>query len=131
MAVQLTDKAKKYLESKAFGHVATVNTDGSPQVSPVWVEHDGVNVIVNSEDKRLKVRNLRRNPAVSVSIQNPDNPYEYIEIRGNAVEITPNGGSEGIDRLAKKYLGQDKYPYNQAGDLRVVIKIEPTRIVGG
>ncbi|HLB23915.1 MAG TPA: PPOX class F420-dependent oxidoreductase [Dehalococcoidia bacterium] len=131
MAVQLSDKTKKYLEAKSFAHVATVNKDGSPQVSPVWIEHDGTHVIVNSEDKRLKVANLRRNPAVSLSIQNPENPYEYIEIRGRVTGITPNGGFEGIDRLAKKYLGQDKYPNNQPGDVRVVITIEPTRIVGG
>ncbi|MBI5289055.1 MAG: PPOX class F420-dependent oxidoreductase [Chloroflexi bacterium] len=126
----LTDKAKQYLEAKGFAHIATINKDGSPQVSPVWIEHDGTRVIVNSEDKRLKVQNLRRNPHVSLSIQNVENPYEYIEIRGKVVEITPEGGFEGIDRLAKKYIGQDKYPWNQPEDVRVQIKIEPTRIVG-
>lgn len=130
MAVKLTDKAKKIIEETSFAHVATINADGSPQVSPVWVEHDGTHVVINSEEKRLKVRNLQRNPAVSVSIQSPANPYEYVEIRGKVVEITPNGGFEGIDRLAKKYMGVDEYPGNQPGDVRVVVKIEPTRITG-
>jgi PPOX class probable F420-dependent enzyme len=130
MGLKLTDKQKQYLDDKTFGHIATINKDGSPQVTPVWVERDGDTVIVNSEDTRLKVRNLRRDPRVSISIQNLANPYEYIEIRGKAIEITPKGGFEGIDRLAKKYMGQDKYPLNKPGDVRVQIKIEPKRVVG-
>jgi PPOX class probable F420-dependent enzyme len=130
MAVALTDKAKNIIESKSFAHVATINKDGSPQVSPVWVEHDGKHVIINSDKKRLKVRNLKRNPAIAVSIQNPDNDYQYVEIRGRVVEITEEGGFEGIDRLGKKYMGVDKYPGNQPGDVRVVIKIEPHHITG-
>jgi len=130
MAAQLNEKAKRIIEGKTFAHVATLNNDGSPQVSPVWVEHDGTYVVLNSEDKRLKVRNLRRDPRVSVSIQNVENPYEYVEIRGRVVEITPEGGFEGIDRLAKKYINEDKYPGNQPGDVRVQIKIAPERITG-
>lgn len=128
--MKLTDKAKKLIDAKAFAHVATINKDGSPQVSPVWVERDGDVVIVNSEQKRLKVRNLKRTPLVSLSIQDPENDYSYVEIRGKVVEITPEGGFEGIDRLGKKYMGVDKYPGNQPGDVRVQIKIEPTRITG-
>lgn len=128
--MKLTDKAKALIDAKAFAHVATINKDGSPQVSPVWVERDGDTVIVNSEQKRLKVRNLKRNPAVALSIQDPDNAYSYVEIRGKVVEITPEGGFEGIDRLGKKYMGVDKYPGNQPGDVRVQIRIEPTHITG-
>lgn len=128
--MELTDKAKALIDAKSFAHVATINKDGSPQVSPVWIERDGDTVIVNSEQKRLKVRNLKRNPAVALSIQDPENPYSYVEIRGKVVEITPEGGFEGIDRLGKKYMGVDKYPGNQPGDVRVQIKIEPTHITG-
>ncbi len=130
VATALNEKAKRIIETKAFAHVATINKDGSPQVSPVWVEHDGTHVIINSEQKRLKVRNLKRDPRVAVAIQNPDNAYEYVEIRGRVVEITPEGGFEGIDHLGKKYMGVDKYPGNKPGDVRVVIKIEPTHITG-
>lgn len=130
MAVKLSDKAKEIIDSKAFAHIATINADGSPQVSPVWVERDGDTVIVNSEQKRLKVRNIKRNPHVALSIQDTANPYSYVEIRGKVVEVTREGASEGIDRLAKKYMGVDKYPMNQPGDVRVQIKIEPTRISG-
>ncbi len=128
MAITLNGQQKKYLADKNFGHIATLNKDGSPQVSPVWVDFDGKHVIVNSEQSRLKVRNLKRDPRVSISIQNSENPYEYIEIRGKVVEITAVGGSEGIDRLAKKYMGQEKYPWNQPTDVRVQIKIAPEHV---
>jgi len=130
MAVTLTDKQKQLITDKNFGHVATINRDGSPQVSPVWIELDGNYLVINSEMKRRKVRNIQRDPRVAVSIQNAEKPYEYIEIRGKAVEVTDEGGFEGIDRLGKKYLGVDKYPNNRPGDVRVVIRIEPEHVAG-
>ena len=130
MAVQLTDAQKKFLTGKNFAHVATINKDGSPQVSPVWVDFDGTHVIVNSEQKRLKIRNLKRDPRVSLSIQDGANPYAYVEIRGRVVEITDKGAPEGIDKLAKKYMDLDKYPYNQPSDVRVVVKIVPEHVAG-
>ena len=130
MAVSLTEKQKKFLTDKTFGHIATLNKDGSPQVSPVWLDYDGTHVIVNSEQTRRKVRNLKRDPRVSISIQDAANPYAYIEIRGKAVEITPKGGFEGIDKLSAKYTGQEKYPGNAPGDVRVVIKIVPEHVTG-
>ena len=131
MAVKLTDEQAKLLhDPKAFIHLATLNKDGSPQVSPVWVDYDGTHVIVNSEQKRRKVHNMKRDPRVSFSVQDPANAYHYVEIRGRVVEITPNGGFEGIDKLAKKYMGVDKYPGNGPGDVRVVIKIEPEHVTG-
>jgi PPOX class probable F420-dependent enzyme len=131
MAVALTDGQIKLLKGKNFAHVATVNKDGSPQLTPVWVDYDGKHVIINSEEKRLKVRNLKRNPEIAVEVLDPQNPYQYMQVRGRVVEITSTGGAEGIDALAKKYLGQDKYPYNQPGDVRVVIRVEPGKVSGG
>jgi PPOX class probable F420-dependent enzyme len=130
MAVTLNDKQKKLITDKNFGHIATLNKDGSPQVSPVWIELDGNYLVVNTEQKRLKTRNIKRDPRVAVSIQNAENPYQYIEIRGRAVEVTDNGGFEGIDRLSAKYTGQEKYPGNAPGDVRIVIKIEPEHVTG-
>lgn len=129
MAVKLTPEREQLLNTPVFVHFATINPDGTPQNSPVWVEYDGTHVIVNSEEKRRKVKNVERDPRVSVSVQDPDNPYSYVEIRGNVVEVTREGAFEGIDRLAKKYMGQDKYPYNKPDDQRVIIKIEPTHVV--
>ena len=130
MAVKLTEGQKQLINAKNFGHIATLNKDGSPQVSPVWIDLDGEHLIVNSEARRLKVRNIKRDPRVSVSIQNASNPYQYIEIRGKAVDVTEKGGFEGIDKLAKKYMGVDKYPNNLPDDKRVVIKIEPQHVAG-
>jgi PPOX class probable F420-dependent enzyme len=126
----LTPGLKSLIEGKTFASIATINADGSPQVTPVWVEHDGTHLIVNSETRRTKVRNLRRDPRVAVSIPNAENPYEYAQVQGRVVEISEQGGAEGIDRLSRKYLGQDTYPYNQPDDVRVVIKIAPERVSG-
>jgi PPOX class probable F420-dependent enzyme len=128
MAIALTPEMKTFIEKKTFAHVATINKNGSPQVSPVWVEHDGTHVVINSEQKRLKVRNLKRDPRVALTIQDTENPYAYIQIKGKVVEITTEGGFEGIDRLAKKYMGVDKYPGNAPGDVRVQIKIAPEKV---
>jgi PPOX class probable F420-dependent enzyme len=131
MAIKLTDEQKKiFTESKSFIHLATINKDGSPQVSPVWVDFDGTYVVVNSEQKRRKVRNIKRDPRVALSVMDPDNPYHYIEVRGRVIEVTPEGAFDHIDKLSKKYTGIDKYPGNQPGDVRVIIKIEPEHITG-
>jgi PPOX class probable F420-dependent enzyme len=129
MPANLTpEQTKRFIESVSFAHIATTNKDGSPQVSPVWIEHDGAHIVVNSEQSRLKVRNVKRDPRVAISIQDPENPYAYIQIKGKVVEITPKGGADGIDRLAKKYMGQDTYPFNQPGDVRVQIKVAPEKV---
>ncbi len=116
-------------EKKAFANLATIMQDGSPQVTPVWVEADDQYVLVNSSKGRRKDLNMRSRPRVALSIQDPDNPYRYLEVRGSVVEITEEGADEHIDKLAKKYLGVDKYPYRQEGEIRVIYKIKPEKVV--
>lgn len=130
MAAKLSPAQQKVIKDKNFAHLATLNQDGSPQVTPVWVEYDGQHLIINTEEKRKKTRNMRRNPRVSLSVQDMANPYQYVEVRGRVTEMTTEGADDVIDSLAKKYLGQDKYPYNQPGDVRVTVKIEPQRVSG-
>jgi PPOX class probable F420-dependent enzyme len=101
--------------------------DGSPQVTPVWFDFDGSHIRINSAKGRVKDRNLRRNKKVALSIQDPDNPYRYLGILGEVVEITERGADEHIDALAKKYLGQDRYPFRGAGEVRVIYRIRPDR----
>jgi PPOX class probable F420-dependent enzyme len=126
MAEQLPDKYADLLSNKkAFGNLGTLNSDGSPQVTPVWVDYDGKHVRVNSARGRLKDRNIARDPRVSLSIQDPENPYRYLEIRGKVVEATEKGADDHINSLAKKYLGKDIYPFRQPGEKRVIYKIEP------
>jgi PPOX class probable F420-dependent enzyme len=128
MAVAIPDQYTDLLEKKAFAHLGTVMKDGSPQVTPVWFDHDGTHIRVNSAKGRWKDKNMRNRPRVALSIQDPDNPYRYMQIRGKVVEVTENGADPHIDSLAKKYLGQDKYPFRQPGEARVIYKIEVERV---
>jgi PPOX class probable F420-dependent enzyme len=128
MAVVIPKQYLDLFENKAFANLATLMPDGSPQVTPVWVDFDGSHVIVNSARGRQKDRNMQRNPSVSLALSDPKNPYRYLEVRGRVVEITENGASEHIDKMAKKYLGVDKYPNRAAGEVRVLYKIEPLHV---
>jgi len=112
----------------AFAHLATVNVDGSPQVTPVWIDYDGTNVIVNTARGRVKAKNVAREPRVALSITDPENPYRYLGIRGRVVEITENDGDAHIDKMAKKYLGKDSYPFRTPGEVRLVVKIAADKI---
>lgn len=114
------------LFQRSFGQLATLMPDGSPQVTPVWVDYDGRYILVNSARGRVKDQNMRRDPRVGMDLVDPDNPYRHLSIRGRVVEITEQGADEHIDRMAQKYLGVDRYPGRQSGEVRVLYKIEPT-----
>jgi PPOX class probable F420-dependent enzyme len=115
-------------QKTAFAHLATVMPDGTPQVTPVWFDYTNGKVRVNSAKGRVKVRNMREGAPVALSILDPDNPYRYIQIRGRVGHVTEEGASAHIDSLAKKYLGKDKYPWAQPGQVRVTFEIEPTAV---
>lgn len=117
------DKYLDLFQKKAFGAFTTLMPDGSPQTTPVWVDYQGGELWVNSAVGRQKDKNVRRDPRVSVAIQDPDNPYRYVEVRGSVKEITQDGADAHIDAMAKKYLGQDKYPFRAPGEQRVLYKI--------
>jgi len=124
----IPDDAKHLLEGKHFAHVATINSDGTPQVSAVWVGSDGDLVTFNTAEGRIKTKNLHANPAVAVSITNEENPYENLIIQGKVVEMATDGADEDIDALAKRYLDADSYPFRQEGEERVIVKIEPEKV---
>jgi PPOX class probable F420-dependent enzyme len=129
--VNLTDKAKKILEGKKFVFIATVNPDGTPQVTPTWVDTDSKYVLINTAVGRIKHRNVRKNPNVALAIYDQTNPYNLVMIKGKVVDFTTGPSAEThIDKMAKKYTGQDKYPNRRPGEQRVVLKIEPLRISG-
>ncbi len=128
MSATLSEGVKKLFREPNYGHMATLMPDGSPQVSPVWVDIDGDRILVNTAEGRVKPRNVRRDARVAISIYNQENPYSSAFIRGRVVEITHEGAEEHIDKLAKKYLGQDTYPYRQPGDQRVILVIEPEHV---
>jgi PPOX class probable F420-dependent enzyme len=126
---ELSEKARKLFENPNFLFVATVNADGSPQVTPVWTALDNGHITFNTAVGRVKERNLRRDPRVGLSITAKDNPMDKVDIAGRVVDIIE--GDEAfaqIDDLAEKYIGQRPYPWLQEGEKRVKIVIEPVRV---
>ena len=125
MAQTIPEKYQDLFDKKAFANLATLMPDGTPQVTPVWVDFDGDYILVNSARGRQKDKNMKRNSSVALSILDPDNPYRYLEVRGQVAEITEEGAEQHIDKLAKKYMDLDRYPYRRPGEVRVLYKIEP------
>ncbi len=120
--------ATHLLEGQHFAHIATLKEDGSPQVSPVWIDHEGGLITFNTAEGRLKTDNLKRDPRVAISIVNQENPYEHLLIQGKVTDITSEGADENIDALAKRYMGVDEYPLRKPGEQRVIVKIEPEKV---
>jgi len=124
----MSEGVKKLFEEANFGHLATLMPDGSPQVTAVWVDYDGTHILVNTAEGRQKPRNIRRDPRVAIDVVRQGSEYAFAQVRGRVVEITTEGAEEHIDRLAKKYLGRDKYPFRQASERRIILKIAPEHI---
>jgi len=127
MRAKLSTGVKELLDDPNLVHVATLMRDGSPQVTPVWVDVDGDHIRINSAEGRTKVKNIRRDPRVAISVTAPSG-YPSAYIRGRAVELTHQGADEHIDAPAKKYMGVDKYPLHRADQQRVTIIIEPEHV---
>jgi PPOX class probable F420-dependent enzyme len=130
MAAKLDQYLDLLKDKKAFAHLATVMPDGTPQVTPVWFDYAGGAIRVNSARGRVKDRNMKEGASVALSILDPENPYRYMQIRGRVRKVTEDGAVAHIDALAKKYIGQDKYPWSKPGDVRVTYEIEPVRVQG-
>ena len=112
-------------EKKAFANLATIMPDGSPQVTPVWFDYvDGI-IRVNTATGRVKARNMKEGSPVALAIMDPENPYRYLQVRGRVRRVVEAGADRHIDALAKKYLGKDKYPFGQPGEVRLIFEIEP------
>jgi PPOX class probable F420-dependent enzyme len=124
----------KYLDllhqKKAFANLATLMPDGSPQVTPVWLDYVGGAIRINTAMGRVKARNLKVGSPVALAIMDPDEPYRYLQVRGRVRRVVEDGADEHIDALAKKYLGKDKYPFRQPGEIRVIYEIEPKSASG-
>jgi PPOX class probable F420-dependent enzyme len=128
MSAKIPDDFMDLFEKKAFGSFTTLMSDGSPQTTPVWVDFVDGKVLVNSARGRQKDKNVRRDPRVAITLIDPDNPYRYLEVRGRITEITEKDADQSIDRLAKKYLDKDKYPFAQPGEKRVIYIIDPEHV---
>jgi len=123
-----TSHADLLSKKPAFGQLATLNADGSPHVTPVWVDFDGTHIIVNTAKGRVKARNLQREPRVALSIVDPENAYRYLGIQGRVTGTTEDGADAHIDKMAKKYLGKDKYPWRAPGEARLLVMIAPDKV---
>lgn len=124
---KLPDAVRTKLEAPNFWHLATINPDGWPQVSAMWVDIEGDDIIMNTAIGRRKERNLRRDPRLTLSMHEQENAYENVEIRGKVVEFVEGDAAiDSINRLAKKYIGEDEYPWLTPGERRVKLRVEPT-----
>jgi PPOX class probable F420-dependent enzyme len=128
MSTRVEGRAAELLEGKNFCHVATLRSDGSVHGVPVWVDIQDGAPVLNTAEGRAWPRNLERDPRVTLTVQNIENPYEYVEIRGRVSETTHEGADAHIDAMAKKYMGVDEYPLRQPGEQRVIIRVEPEHV---
>lgn len=129
MPLKLPEPLRKVLLDKAFGHVVTLNPDGSPQVTMVWMDVEGDQALYNTAEGRVKVANLRRDPRIMVSVQDRHNPQSYALLRGRAT-LSHTGADAHIDAMAQRFLGMDKYPWRAPGEQRVLVRIDVDRISG-
>ena len=125
---RLSEEQAKLFEDKNFGHVATIRSDGTPQVTPVWIDYDGEHVVFNTAVGRTKYENLRRDPRVTVEVLNMENPYEYVMVSGRAELEEGEAAERHIDKLAKKYMGVDEYPHRSPTEQRVLVRVTPERV---
>jgi len=129
MPIPLPQSVKKLLQDKAYGHVVTYNDKGTAQLTMVWMDVDGDDVVFNTSEGRRKSQNLRRNPRIIVSVQDRNDPQAHAVFYGKA-RVTDAGADEHIDKLAKRFLGADKYPFRQPGEKRLIVRISVDRIGG-
>lgn len=128
MSQAIEERAEQLLKGKNFVVISTLRPDGSIHAAPAWIDVQDGRPVVNTAEGRAWPANLARDPRVTLTVQNLENPYEYVTIRGRVAERTSDGADAHIDSLAKKYLGQDSYPYRQPGEQRVILRIEPEHV---
>lgn len=125
----LNGEAKALLDEPVIANLATIDAAGRPHVTPVWVDTDGGDIVINTAEGRAKTRNLRRAALVAVSVVDSQDPFRVVAVQGSVVEVTTDGADEHIDRLARKYLGVDSYPMRQPGEQRIKVRIRPDRVL--
>ncbi len=129
MTDRLSSGARDLIARPVLGSLATIAKDGSPQITPLWVDLDGDDILINTAQSRSKAANIERSPRVALCVVDPDDPFNVVAVHGTVIEVTNTGADEHIDRLAKKYMGVDEYPLRQEGEVRLKIRIRTDRIV--
>ena len=127
---QITEPIIQLLKGRNFAYISTLMDDGSPQVTPTWIDidEDGNSILINTAEGRVKQKNVSRDPRIAISISDQNNPYNMATIRGKVIEQIKEGADEHADRLAKKYLGMDRYPYHSPKEQRIILKIRPEKV---
>ncbi|HMD52407.1 MAG TPA: PPOX class F420-dependent oxidoreductase [Solirubrobacteraceae bacterium] len=128
MSARIEGGSEQLLKGKNFCNVATLRADGSIHAVPVWVDVQDGRPVLNTAEGRVWPRNLERDPRVTLTVQNMENPYEYVEVRGRVAERTTEGADEHIDALAQRYMGVESYPLRQPGEQRLIIRVEPEHV---
>ena len=129
MPDRLSENSRRLIARPVLATLATVSADGSPQATPLWIEVDGDDLLVNTARGRAKERNIERDPRVAITVIDPDDQYNVVVVRGTVIDVTTEGADAHIDRLANKYLGVDEYPMRSAEETRVTVRIRTDRIV--
>jgi PPOX class probable F420-dependent enzyme len=129
MTSTLTPQARALLARPVLASLATIAADGSPQITPLWIDVEGDDLVVNTAQGRAKARNMERNPNVAICVVDPDDPFNIVAVHGTVTEISAEGADAHIDALSKKYMGVDSYPMRQEGEVRLKIRIHPDKIV--
>ena len=122
MSHTIPEAAYRLLDEPNFAHIATVMPDGTPQSTPVWIDRDGDTITFNTAKGRAKHKNLLRDPRIAISVVDGDNPYVYLQVRGTT-EFVEEGADAHIDKMAKKYLGEDEYPFRKEGEERIIVRV--------
>ena len=131
MADVLSEKSRALIARPVLASLATLNPDGSPQITPLWVGLDGDDVMFNTAQGRKKARNLERDARVAVTVIDPDDQYNVVAFRGTVIDVTTDGADADIDALAKKYLGVDTYPMRSEGEVRIIVRVRTDHIAMG
>ena len=131
MADVLSEKSRALIARPVLASLATLNPDGSPQITPLWVDLDGDDVMFNTAQGRKKARNLERDARVAVTVIDPDDQYNVVAFRGTVIDVTTDGADADIDALAKKYLGVDTYPMRSEGEVRIIVRVRTDHIAMG
>jgi PPOX class probable F420-dependent enzyme len=125
---KLTQAAKDLLDQPFICHFVTLNADGSPQITPVWVDREGDQILINTAEGRKKPRNLHNDNRVALEVVDPNDAFRVLSLTGRVAAMEHEGADAHIDKLAKKYLGADSYPFRSPQEQRVIVRIEPDRI---
>jgi PPOX class probable F420-dependent enzyme len=128
MAAVLSKEALVLIDRPIIAHLATIDSKGRPQITPLWIDHDGNDILVNTAEGRAKANNIRRDPNVGISLVDPQDPYAVVSLRGVVTDITTDGADAHIDALAKKYMGVDRYPNHTEEEVRIKVRISPEHI---